>query len=63
MKPVPYEHFPLCFHGCDTWSLKLKEEYRLKVFAYRVLGEISGWKTDETVERLEKIRQNYNEQV
>ena len=28
--------------GCESWSLKLREEHRLKVFDNRVLGEIFG---------------------
>jgi len=27
-------------NGCETWCLKLKEEYRLRVFDNRVLGQI-----------------------
>jgi hypothetical protein len=29
---------PLVLYGCDTWSLTLREEYRLRVFENRVLG-------------------------
>jgi hypothetical protein len=29
------------FHGCETWSLTLKEEHRLGVFENRVLRRIS----------------------
>jgi hypothetical protein len=45
---VWWEHFPVRFHGRDTWSLKLKE-IRLKAFAYRVLGRIFGSKRDKMV--------------
>jgi len=34
--------FVLC--GCETWSLTLKEEYRLRVFENRVLRKIFGVK-------------------
>jgi hypothetical protein len=27
-------------NGCETWCLKLREEYRLRVFDNRVLGQI-----------------------
>jgi len=34
-------------YGCETWSLTLKEERRLRVFENRVLRRIFGPKTDE----------------
>jgi len=37
----------LFVYGCETWSLKLKEERRLRVFENRVLGGIFGCKRDE----------------
>jgi hypothetical protein len=41
---------PVVLYGCDTWSLTLREEHRLRVFENRVLrrifrprrGEITG---------------------
>jgi hypothetical protein len=33
--------------GCETWSLTLKEERRLRVFENRVLRRIFGSKRDE----------------
>jgi len=33
---------PSVLYGCDTWSLTLREEYRLKVFENRVLRKIFG---------------------
>jgi hypothetical protein len=30
---------PVVLHGCETWSLTLREEHRLKVFENRVLRE------------------------
>jgi len=38
---------PLVLYGCDTWSLTLREEHRLKVFENRVLKNIFGRKMDE----------------
>jgi hypothetical protein len=29
-------------YGCETWSLTLREEYRLRVFENRVLRRIFG---------------------
>jgi hypothetical protein len=34
-------------YGCETWSLKLREEYRLRVFENRVLKRIFGPKREE----------------
>jgi hypothetical protein len=34
-------------YGCETWSLTLREEHRLRVFENRVLRRIFGQKRDE----------------
>jgi hypothetical protein len=34
-------------YGCETWSVTLMEEHRLRVFENRVLRRIFGLKTDE----------------
>ena len=34
-------------YGCDTWSLILREEHRLKVFEYSVLRKMFGSMRDE----------------
>ena len=34
-------------YGCETWSLKLREERRLRVFENRVLRRIFGSVRDE----------------
>jgi hypothetical protein len=34
-------------YGCETWSLTLREERRLRVFENRVFGEIFGLKWGE----------------
>jgi len=34
-------------YGCETWSLTLREERRLRVFENRVLRRIFGPKRDE----------------
>jgi hypothetical protein len=31
---------PVFVYGCETWSLTLREEYRLRVFESRVLRKI-----------------------
>jgi hypothetical protein len=33
---------PVVLYGCETWSLTLREEHRLRVFENRVLRGISG---------------------
>jgi hypothetical protein len=38
---------PVFLCGCETWSLTLKEEHRLKVFEKRMLRRIFGPKRDE----------------
>jgi hypothetical protein len=32
--------FPMVWYGCETWSLTLREEYRLSVFENRELRRI-----------------------
>jgi hypothetical protein len=43
-------------YGCETLSLTLREEHRLKVFENSMLGRISGPKTDEVTEEWGKLR-------
>jgi hypothetical protein len=38
---------PVVLYGCETWSLTLREEHRLRVFENRVLRGILGPKRDE----------------
>jgi hypothetical protein len=38
---------PVVLYGCETWSLTLREEHRLKVFENRVLRKIFGPKMEE----------------
>jgi hypothetical protein len=40
-------NFACCFYGCETWSLTLREERRLRVFPNRVLRRISGPKRED----------------
>jgi hypothetical protein len=46
--------FPVVLCGCETWSLTLKEEHRLRVSENRVLRRIFGLKRDEVTTRLGK---------
>ena len=38
---------PVVLCGCETWSLTLREEHRLRVFENWVLKRIFGLKMDE----------------
>jgi hypothetical protein len=40
-----YRNFVLC--GCETWSLTLRDEHRLRVFENRMLRKIFGPEMDE----------------
>jgi hypothetical protein len=43
-------------YGCETWSLPLREEHRLRVFENRVLRRIFGLKRDEVTGGWRKLR-------
>jgi hypothetical protein len=38
---------PVVLYGCETWSLTLRDERRLRVFEKRVLRRVLGPKKDE----------------
>jgi len=38
---------PIVLYGCETWSLTLREERKLRVFENRVLRKIFGPRSDE----------------
>jgi hypothetical protein len=46
---------PVVLYGCETWSLTLKEERRLRVFENRVLRRIFGPKRDEVTGEWRKL--------
>jgi hypothetical protein len=39
--------FPVVVYGCETWSLTLREEHRLRVLENRVQRGVFGPKRDE----------------
>jgi hypothetical protein len=41
---------PVVLYGCETWSLTLREERRMRVFENRVLRKIFGHRRDEMTE-------------
>jgi hypothetical protein len=47
-------------YGCETWSLTLREEHRLRVFENRVLSRIFGPKRDGVTVEWRKL---HNEEI
>ena len=47
---------PIVLYGCETWSLTLREEHRLRVFDNRALKIIFGPKRDEVRGEWRKLR-------
>ena len=47
--------FPVVLYGCETWSLTLREEQRLRVFENRVLRKVFGPKRDEVTREWRKL--------
>jgi len=47
--------FLLVLYGCETWSLILREESRLRVFENRVLRRIFGPRRDEVTGEWRKL--------
>jgi hypothetical protein len=45
---------PDSLYGCETWSITLREERRLRVFENRVLTRIFGPKRDEVTRGCEE---------
>jgi hypothetical protein len=46
---------PLVLYGCETWSLTLREEHRLRMFENRVLRRIFGPNRDEVMGEWRKL--------
>jgi hypothetical protein len=51
---------PIVLYGCDTWSLTLREDRRVRVFENRVLRRIFGPKRDEVAGEWKKL---HNEEL
>ena len=51
---------PVVLYGCETWSLILREERRLRVFENRVLRRVFGPKRDEVTVEWRKL---HNEEL
>ena len=51
---------PVMLYGCETWSLTLRKERRLRVFENRVLRRVFGFKRDEVTGEWRKL---HNEEL
>jgi hypothetical protein len=51
---------PVVLYGCETWSLTLREERKLRVFENRVLRRIFGSKRDQLTGKCIKL---HNEEL
>jgi len=51
---------PVVLYGCETWSLTLREERRLRMFENRVLRRVFGSKRDEVKGEWKKL---HNEEL
>jgi len=48
-------------YGCETWSLKLRSERKVRVFENRVLRGVFGSKRDEVKGEWRKFRNELND--
>jgi hypothetical protein len=63
LKRIISEHetiLSMVLYGCETWSLTLREEHRLREFENRVLRGIFGSKGDEVIGGWRKL---HNEEL
>jgi hypothetical protein len=51
---------PVVLYECETWSLRVREEHRLRMFENRVLRRIFGPKRDEVTGGWRKL---HNEEL
>jgi len=51
---------PVVLRRCETWSVTLREEHRLRVFDNRVLRKLLGLKRDEVTR---EWRRRHNEKI
>jgi hypothetical protein len=54
------KHTYYVLYGCETWSLILREEHRLRVFENRMLRRIFGTKRDEVIGGWRKLHSEYD---
>jgi hypothetical protein len=51
LKHGQFQSVPVVLYGCETWSLILREERRLRVFENRVLRRAFRRKSDKVTEK------------
>jgi hypothetical protein len=51
-----YGILPIVLYGCETWSLTLREEIKLRVFKNMVLRRIFGSRMDEVTGEWRRMR-------
>jgi len=51
----------IVLYGCETWSLTLREERRVRVFENRVLRGVFGPKTDEVTGEWRKLHEELSD--
>jgi hypothetical protein len=49
---------PVVLYGCETWSLTLREEHRLRIFDNRVFRRTFGPKRDEVTGEWRKLHRS-----
>jgi hypothetical protein len=59
-KEIQMGILPVVLYGCETWSLTISEEHRLRVFENNVLRRIFGPKRDEVTGEWRKL---HNEEL
>jgi len=52
---------PVVLYGCETWSLTLREERRLRAYENRVLRRIFGPKREEVTRGWRKLHEELND--
>ena len=52
---------PVVLYGCETWSLKLREERKLRVFENMVLRRIFGLRRDEVTGEWRRLHNDLND--
>ena len=52
---ITYSKCVSVLYGCETWSLTLREERKLRVFENMMLMRIFGPRRDEVTEEMEEI--------
>ena len=52
---------PVVLYGCGTWSLKLREERRLRLLGNRMLRRIFGPERDDVTGEWRKLHNEFND--